>query len=138
MNDQFDLFAGTEYEAPKPQAKKIKAVVKTDFTQRQEEMVLAFAEKWENSFARHFLENDMLKYKDGKELMPEVLVQYRELVYSVMRSMHINAKYYEVDGYGTTKIGIVKHDGAQCLKFNHRETKESLYINLTDSYYGNT
>lgn len=129
MSDQFDLFAGTEHEAQKPKV-KIKTVIKTDWTDKEEVMVLTFAKKWENSFARHFLENDILKYKDGRQLMPEVLIQYRDLIHSVMRGKHINAKHFEVEGYGTTKLGIVKHEGAQCLKFNHRETGESIYINL--------
>ena len=130
MTEQFDLFAGTEHEVPKPKV-KIKTVVKTNWTDKEEVMVLTFAKKWENSFARHFLENDMLKYRDGRQLMPEVLLQYRELIYSVMRKLRINAKHIEEEGYGTTKLGIVKQDGKQCLKFNHRETNESIYADLT-------
>lgn len=132
MKGQLDLFSGTEFEKPKP-VKKIDhsgPIKKSGFTQSEEDAILDFARRWECSGARHSLENDLLKFKDGKRVEQYIVAEYHALIKKVMRNMGINAKYYIIDGYGTTKMGIVTHNGAQCLKFNHRETGESIYVEL--------
>ena len=130
MSDQLDLFAGTNDAPAEKPKKKRKQVTTSGFSQTDEERIVSFAARWECSMQRELLENDLLKFKDGVEVFPFVVAQYHALIKKVMRNMGVNAKHYEVEGYGTTHLGIVKHDGEQCLKFNHKETKESIYVEL--------
>lgn len=133
MSDQLDLFAGTTDAPPERKPKRVshKGIVqKSGFTVSEEEMITDLAKRWECSGAREGIDNDLIKFRDGERLLPLAVLEYHALIKKVMRNMGVNAKHYEVDGYGTTKMGIMNHDSAVCLKFNHRETKESIYIEL--------